>query len=794
MPVIPDYNTLSRNTPQSQRGIVSIDGSAKGAALDSLGQTMQNIGASMMRDEQVELEREQANQERLQRVIASAAFSEQDLLLQEEVTQDRDYTTFRKRYTEGATAALGESAKRIQDPMARAEFEAQGRLNIARGAVRVSELGRKIQKEESVAFIDERLSSSRELALRAADETQVQRLFDETDTLLQGAVESGVMSPVEAGRKWRAYKEDYAINRISAMPATARIQVLNGEPVGQEAALEHLIEVSEGGYVAKDGASGVAAIYGINRKWHPEAHDEALRLTQEKGEQAGKDYAKEFYRQEYWQRYNIDSLPKEVQQIVFDGAVNHRADFVQDLVEAAKAGATVEQIRDMRLKEYNRLAQQAPEKYASSLRGWENRVNQIAGSALAEDIPFEKRQELTRRAQVEMRGELAERVRDSDARASIGIVDANPLTLQDFTGAMGDEQGVRAYEGYIDQQRYAQSYSDVKIKTNEEQQALLQLYQPNNNSSADDLRRYGALRNAVDSIQKQRNNDPIQYALENNLAQGVAPLDLSADVAQQLIRRQDAAVSMRFTYGTPLRLVTQKEAKGIANWIKNTQPEQQASLLSNMADSLTTESYSALSEQLYEGGAPMAAYAGQYMNTKTREGLDLGLSILRGERLLNPLDGEKPTYKLPSNAGGVGIRVELDALYGKSLRNNPQLMMDAERAVAAVYADMAQGAGDYSSDWDTDRLDDALKKVLGEPVDMGESEVLPPWGMMEDDFKDRFNRQWDKKRKSQGVILPESYEDVEMVLAGNGKYRILSGTGYVLDMLGNPVTIDVLGD
>jgi len=125
----------------------------------------------------------------------------------------------------------------------------------------------------------------------------------------------------------------------------------------------------EGGFNANDGGSGYPVIYGINQKWWPEQFAEAKKITDEKGESAGKIYAEEFYRKEYWDKYNLESLPPETRGIVLDGLVNANH---LELIDAAKSGKTPEQLLQMRKEKYQKIAQQPG--MGQNLNSWMNRL------------------------------------------------------------------------------------------------------------------------------------------------------------------------------------------------------------------------------------------------------------------------------------------------------------------------------------------------------------------------------------------------------------------------------------
>lgn len=146
-----------------------------------------------------------------------------------------------------------------------------------------------------------------------------------------------------------------------------------------------VVEENEGGFVASDGASGAPAIYGINRKWHQEAFDQAKAITETKGEQAGKKFAREFYKKEFWNRNDIEKLDGAQRVIAFDAVVNHSSKFSKKLIKSAEMGATPDELIEMRVKEYERLAKNP--KYAPSFNGWMARMDKmqaIAGGTVLE--------------------------------------------------------------------------------------------------------------------------------------------------------------------------------------------------------------------------------------------------------------------------------------------------------------------------------------------------------------------------------------------------------------------------
>lgn len=185
------------------------------------------------------------------------------------------------------------------------------------------------------------------------------------------------INPLEKEKLLRDAEEGLATTQWNALPDEQKYQLLSQPNKGGFDAAIRAVMKNEGGYVPIDGSSGAPAIYGINRKWHEKAFDEAQRITKEQGVVAGQKYAQEFYKKEFWDKYNVGSLPPENQTIVMDGVVNHSVAFAKRLVDAART-ETPDALIAMRQGEYERLANENPEKYGASLKGWENRLKAVA--------------------------------------------------------------------------------------------------------------------------------------------------------------------------------------------------------------------------------------------------------------------------------------------------------------------------------------------------------------------------------------------------------------------------------
>jgi hypothetical protein len=203
---------------------------------------------------------------------------------------------------------------------------------------------------------------------------------------------------------------------------------------GFDAAIKTVLG-NEGGATPSDGATHAPAIYGINSKYFPAQYDEAKKITDSQGQEAGQKYAANFYKGEFWDKNKIGDLPPDVQTVVLDGAVNHYHGFVNKLVEKAKAGASADELIAMRKEEYQRLAQK-PEQ-AGNLNSWLARLEAVKSAGPAKTspdaiLPYEKLVELKNKAETQIKEDIALRDKDPMTYAQThGIAPNQPLAFND---------------------------------------------------------------------------------------------------------------------------------------------------------------------------------------------------------------------------------------------------------------------------------------------------------------------------------------------------------------------------
>lgn len=157
---------------------------------------------------------------------------------------------------------------------------------------------------------------------------------------------------------------------FEALPARKSLEIL-GDTSGGFASAQVLVQKHEGGYNPVDGNTGQPALFGVNRAKHEAAYDQIEAIYKAKGTAAGQAAADEYLKRTFWDANGLDSLPPQVQGIVYDGLVNGAP---KELLVRAKEGAGAAELIDIRQKYYDKL--EASGRYSKAdVASWNNRLN-----------------------------------------------------------------------------------------------------------------------------------------------------------------------------------------------------------------------------------------------------------------------------------------------------------------------------------------------------------------------------------------------------------------------------------
>jgi hypothetical protein len=171
----------------------------------------------------------------------------------------------------------------------------------------------------------------------------------------------------------------------------------------------------------------------------------------------------------------------------------------------------------------------------------------------------------------------------------------------------------------------------------------------------------------------------------------------------------------------------------------------------------------------------------------------------KGEALMNPTkatqgqDGKGREFPMPKDQE---MRDQFNKVAGTAFMGDPNGANFAYQAVKAYYAAKAAREGDISGTLNSGRAEEAITAVLGGVTDVnGKGQVLRPWGMDESRFNNEAKAAFDKAIQANGYkgSMLDNWGAYGLQSAGDGKYLLRTGTGYLQGRDGQPVLLDLNG-
>ena len=441
-------------------------------------------------------------------------------------------------------------------------------------------------------------------------------------------------------------------------------------------------------------------------------------------------------------------------------------------------------------------------------------VNQLLNDTPIEKIPSlisQATQEQTRQMAA-YRVQFATQEADQLTMMANGIHPDKPLTLEGYTQAYGDEEGLARFQNYQKAQVLGDDIASVKTMPLAQQQALLESRKPDPNLPGYALsnERYATLAKAVDSVNTARNNDPVQYAIDNHIGGGSAlNWNDTKTLAASLTQRVALASVMTKDYGVAPTLLTKAESTNLlAGFAKMTDSQKVGFLATINQGVKDPAAYRAIMQQIAPD-SPVTALVGRLVGLDkpatfteshmfgadtVRASYDpkvVALTIMKGERILNPNKGDKAQdgnatpLVMPKEAD---FKTAFDEQVGASFANQEKQMNVAYQAVKDYYAAKSSDVSDFNQTAvDTKRMKEAIEAVTGGVTDVnGKGSVRRPWGMSESNFVDNAKLYFDTKM--QQLKLPYNFNNYGLENFGDG-YLVRAGTGYLLDTKGQPISI-----
>ncbi len=383
MAVIPDAPSLGRRAiPQSGRGMVSVDLSTGAESMIKAGQKISRFGEVLNK----QVEQEQRDRDEIEAAQATLALKEFVINNYDEQKQNPDdYQNFGKNFKTGYEPAKQKAASLFSNPRMAERFNTIVAPEIELNAVsRLRDLRQGVYTEKQKVYI----SNGIDVAQRSLMQDSSDQNYMANALTLQKVIDGSPLSPIEKQNLNNSARKTLTEAKLSTMSPQEIFDFVEREASPVNVVMRNEIGPSAQIRVHSDGDG--KAIGGINSVAFPKEFNEASRILNEQGQDAARDYISGFYGNIAKDR-GINNLPAGVQDVVFDGVVNHRGGFQSELIEEAKGGATRQELIDMRRAEYKRLVDTGQEKYTKNAAGWENRLKSLERGMYDTDVLIQAR-------------------------------------------------------------------------------------------------------------------------------------------------------------------------------------------------------------------------------------------------------------------------------------------------------------------------------------------------------------------------------------------------------------------
>ncbi|EID6347669.1 hypothetical protein LCA12_000141 [Salmonella enterica] len=429
------------------------------------------------------------------------------------------------------------------------------------------------------------------------------------------------------------------------------------------------------------------------------------------------------------------------------------------------------------------------------------------------------------RQQSKLRADLVEKLQDAKAAALNGQVYQEEIPVQNFINAYGADKGLKIYEQYQNLNKLGNAIGQLWDKSPQEIQTLLEQSKPHTEDAAGDgyankVANYNALTQAAGHILEQRTKDPINFLIANGHMDALKPEDLQSPDALKnaLIRRQDAAQEYSRKFGTPLRIFSNAEAKGIGDMLSKMDPKAEVDYLGKMYEATFEhpDSWNAALGQLFPY-SPTSQFSGVLMHydkliakehwltsddkVNAKDVASLALAGAEARRTSKVTAGgvtnEVKGMPMPPDEGEQGMRTAFNNIIGNAYAGHPEVMSQVYDISKDVYAGLMAQKGNYTGALDADAWAKAVNLTTGGITKFNNSTVPLPWGMSSDQFQDEAKtRLMDAvKSRSNGkgsaeFFYSQNLNHFGLQNAGFGRYYVTLGNGFFLDRAGKPVELD----
>lgn len=409
--------------------------------------------------------------------------------------------------------------------------------------------------------------------------------------------------------------------------------------------------------------------------------------------------------------------------------------------------------------------------------------------------------------------QLRAETRDAEAQAQAGVMPTSQSrTLSDFRAAFPDNQVAadQAFEAYDTARKTAVAVVEMQQKPTAQLAQVLSA-EPPAGADANVIKSHAIQSNAAQQIIKGRQEDPWAYAI-NNHEFNAKIIDPSSNTFADTLKQRVAALpTMMQKYGVAPSLLSKPEAAAMSAKLNSLPGDQRIQMLNQLRGAISDDQVYTGLLNIIRPDSPVTAMAGNIAQLGGTIGLggvpvnkaEVARRIAIGEDLLNKVKSDKAS---DGNRGGFPMPKEdqlaqaFNDAVGSAYAGFPEARSHAYEAYRAYYASQAatRGVFDPKAGVDDKIAREAITAATGGVTDWGghwyggAQKLILPYGMNPSAFKDSVAANWTAIAKANGYSKTDVSEIGLKPTGQNGVYMVMSGTSWLPDKNGEPITINAL--
>lgn len=589
-------------------------------------------------------------------------------------------------------------------------------------------------------------------------------------------------------------------------PRKLRNVLMYGQ-ANQDQLIDFVFDVEGQDQIAQE-PDGAIAKYGINSKHNNMTNEQVKNLTA--------DDARAILKSKYWDP-RLDKMPPAFRAVAFDALVNHGNDKdTWAMIQASKGDPYT--LISMRQQYYASLIAKDPGKYAKYKAGWDQRMQEMAGYAQAQEDGGQEflqyasiiNPDIITQTQAELPAAIAAKDRQDEAIKKQKITEFNTA----YTGAkdiLTNDLEPLGQEELDQVQQLAINSGDADSIAKADALVNMRTY-VNNLKGLGEPQLKQVIRQASATVNKQatpENRLALELAetvLKNQQAavktEGIGywgrigqikmpqPIDYANPLAakNELRSREDSTLNVYQKTGKLMPVLTPDEIDGLKTQLE-TLPANEVSGLLGYFDNLDQVSKSNLAQAVDEK-SPILATAISVDN------LDARRRILIGSKM-------EPKYKKEEMQ--TNIAEILDPMIV-----DPQFKASASQSLMAWYNAKSQEERDFSEDISIDRIKQGITEIYGPMVDLSfsgtdtvfsfkdetgyfvpDDDIYNMFHGINDDQLTKMFGELPKGAMGETVTAKDIRNNGRIVSAGDGLYNVVfDGIGGLYNNKGDLVEID----